>query len=69
MFETLPSRIGEVGDIYGVKISSLPPGARSYYDTLGDSVVWSVRYDFGMVSNTNTCLSFPAHVLRPRVVS
>ena len=49
MFEALPERVGEVGDIYGVKTSSLPPGAHSYYDTLGDSVVWSVRYDFGMV--------------------
>jgi len=49
VFEALPERVGEVGDIYGVKISSLPPGAHSYYDTLGDSVVWSVRYDFGMV--------------------
>mmetsp|Transcript_8220 Transcript_8220/g.13024 ORF Transcript_8220/g.13024 Transcript_8220/m.13024 type:complete len:274 (+) Transcript_8220:2-823(+) len=50
IFEGLPSRLGEAGKIYGVKLSSMPPGARSYYDTLGDSVVWSIRYDFGMIT-------------------
>jgi len=50
IFEYMPSRIGEVGSIYGVKIGSLPPGGRSYYDTLGESVVWSVRYGFGMIT-------------------
>eukprot|EP00961_Rhodomonas_salina_P288159 3893907-Rhodomonas_salina.1 len=40
----------QIGQIYGTKIGSLPPGARSYYDTLGDSVVWSVRYGFGMLT-------------------
>ena len=28
---------------------TLPPGARSYYDSIGDSVVFAVRYDLGMV--------------------
>lgn len=50
IFEYMPERIGEVGSVYGVKISSLPPGGRSYYDTLGESVVWSVRYGFGMIT-------------------
>ena len=35
--------------IYGVHMSTLPPGARSYYDSIGDSVVFAVRYDLGMV--------------------
>ena len=34
--------------VYGVHMGSLPPHARSYYDSIGDSVVWSVRYDLGM---------------------
>jgi len=50
VFEYMPSRLGEVGSIYGVKVASLPPDAKSYYDTLGDSVVWSVRYNFGMIT-------------------
>lgn len=50
VFEYLPSRLGEDGLIYGCDIQSLPPGAKSFYDTLGDSVAWSVRYDFGMVT-------------------
>jgi hypothetical protein len=28
----------------------LPAGARSYYDSLGDSVLFAVRYDLGMVT-------------------
>ena len=50
IFEYLPSRLGEDGLIYGTKLESLPPGAKSMYDSLGDSVVWSVRYDFGMIT-------------------
>ncbi|EKX44276.1 hypothetical protein GUITHDRAFT_153007 [Guillardia theta CCMP2712] len=50
IFEFLPSRLGEDGLIYGCKYSSLPPGGRCYYDSLGDCVVWSVRYDFGMIT-------------------
>ena len=50
VFEYLPNRLGEDGLIYGCDIQSLPPGAKSFYDTLGDSVAWSVRYDFGMVT-------------------
>ena len=50
VFEYLPSRLGEDGLIYGCKLQSLPPGSKSFYDTLGDAVAWSVRYDFGMVT-------------------
>jgi len=50
VFEYLPSRLGEDGLIYGCSLQSLPPGAKSFYDTLGDSVAWSVRYDFGMIT-------------------
>ena len=50
VFEYLPSRLGEDGLIYGCKLQSLPPGGKSFYDSLGDSVAWSVRYDFGMIT-------------------
>jgi len=50
IFEYLPSRLGEDGLIYGCKLQSLPPGGKSFYDSLGDSVAWSVRYDFGMIT-------------------
>ena len=50
IFEYLPTRLGEDGLIYGCKLQSLPPGGKSFYDSLGDSVAWSVRYDFGMIT-------------------
>ena len=28
----------------------MPAGARSYYDSLGDTVLFAVRYDLGMVT-------------------
>jgi len=44
VFETTPTMLSTGrGAVYGVHMGSLPPGARSYYDSLGDSVVWSVR--------------------------
>mmetsp|Transcript_54936 Transcript_54936/g.128480 ORF Transcript_54936/g.128480 Transcript_54936/m.128480 type:complete len:278 (+) Transcript_54936:28-861(+) len=51
VFEGMPSTVsGGRGSIYGVRMGSMPTGARSYYDSLGDSVVWAVRYDLGMVT-------------------
>ena len=40
----------QVDGIYGARVSSLPPNARSYYDSLGLSVVFAVRHDLGMVT-------------------
>ena len=45
---TMPSMVS--GNTYGVRMKSLPAGARSYYDSIGDSVLFSVRYDLGMVT-------------------
>jgi hypothetical protein len=48
---TLPSRVNELGNTesLGVLKSSMPPEARSYYDSFGDSVAMCVRYDLGRV--------------------
>mmetsp|Transcript_11536 Transcript_11536/g.27953 ORF Transcript_11536/g.27953 Transcript_11536/m.27953 type:complete len:279 (+) Transcript_11536:24-860(+) len=57
VFETMPSFIGAGSqDVHGVHMGSLPPNARSYYDSIGDSVVWSVRYDLGMVTYVGSSL-------------
>ena len=50
VFAGMPSLL-ETGrsPVYGVHMGTLPPGARSYYDSIGDSVVFAVRYDLGMV--------------------
>lgn len=47
----LPSRVNELGNTesLGVLKSSMPPEARSYYDSFGDSVAMCVRYDLGRV--------------------
>jgi len=49
--QMLPSRVNELGntDSLGVLTSSMPPEARSYYDSFGDSVAMCVRYDLGRV--------------------
>eukprot|EP00802_Teleaulax_amphioxeia_P012698 Tamp_12742.p1 GENE.Tamp_12742~~Tamp_12742.p1 ORF type:complete len:426 (+),score=131.06 Tamp_12742:22-1278(+) len=48
---SLPSRVNELGNTesLGVLKSSMPPEARSYYDSFGDSVAMCVRYDLGRV--------------------
>lgn len=62
IFEYLPTRLGEDGLIYGCSLQSLPPGGKSFYDSLGDSVAWSVRYDFGMITYVaNNYMSVSAH--------
>ena len=38
------------GDVYAVQMSSMPPDSRSYYDSLGSSVLFAVRHDLGMVT-------------------
>ena len=47
----LPARVNELGqtEALGVLMSSMPPEARSYYDSFGDSVAMCVRYDLGRV--------------------
>ena len=49
--QVLPSRVNELGNTesLGVLKSSMPPEARSYYDSFGDSVAMCVRYDLGRV--------------------
>jgi len=49
--QMLPSRVNELGNTesLGVLKSSMPPEARSYYDSFGDSVAMCVRYDLGRV--------------------
>jgi len=48
---TMPSLVqSDGGGTFGVRIKSLPPSARSYYDSLGDTVLFAVRYDLGMVT-------------------
>ena len=94
VFAGMPSMLesGRDNRIYGVHLGSLPPGARSYYDSIGDryaractvprhltasrlfsfswsplpsnSVVWSVRYDLGMITyvgNSMEALTGEAH--------
>lgn len=49
VFDGMPSLLQSGREpIYGVHMSTLPPGARSYYDSMGDCVVFAVRYDLGM---------------------
>eukprot|EP00291_Cryptomonas_curvata_P026899 CAMPEP_0172175200 /NCGR_PEP_ID=MMETSP1050-20130122/14085_1 /TAXON_ID=233186 /ORGANISM="Cryptomonas curvata, Strain CCAP979/52" /LENGTH=263 /DNA_ID=CAMNT_0012847255 /DNA_START=114 /DNA_END=902 /DNA_ORIENTATION=+ len=51
VFEHMPAELGEVGNVYGVVTSTLPPGARSFYDTgAGMTVVFSIRMGFGAVT-------------------
>jgi len=51
VFDGMPSLLESGREpIYGVHMSTLPPGARSYYDSIGDCVVFAVRYDLGMVA-------------------
>ncbi len=45
--------------MYGVHMSSLPAGARSYYDSLGVSVAFAVRHDLGMVTYLASDLAGP----------
>ena len=47
----LPGRVNELGntEALGILKSSMPPEARSYYDSFGDSVAMCVRYDLGRV--------------------
>ena len=40
----------QVDGVHGVHINSLPPDARSYYDSLGVSVAFAVRHDLGMLT-------------------
>lgn len=55
VFDGMPSLLESGREpVYGVHMSTLPPGARSYYDSLGDCVVFAVRYDLGM----HLCLIF-----------
>lgn len=49
-FEAAPRELSEVDGIYGARVKSLPPEARSYYDSLGVSVAFAVRHDLGMVT-------------------
>mmetsp|Transcript_6640 Transcript_6640/g.14465 ORF Transcript_6640/g.14465 Transcript_6640/m.14465 type:complete len:100 (-) Transcript_6640:68-367(-) len=48
-FASLPRLVPEVGNVYGVWMPSLPPGARSFYDSFGSSVACCIRYDLGRV--------------------
>ena len=49
VFDGMPSLLQTGREpVYGVHMSTLPPGARSYYDSMGDCVVFAVRYDLGM---------------------
>ena len=48
-FATLPDLIPEVGNVYGMVVSTLPPNSRSFYDSFGVSVAACVRYDLGRV--------------------
>jgi len=48
-FKGLPDLVPEVGNVYGMALSTLPPNSRSFYDSFGVSVAACVRYDLGRV--------------------
>lgn len=48
-FKGLPNLVPEVGNVYGMTLSTLPPNSRSFYDSFGVSVAACVRYDLGRV--------------------
>mmetsp|Transcript_64696 Transcript_64696/g.173431 ORF Transcript_64696/g.173431 Transcript_64696/m.173431 type:complete len:183 (+) Transcript_64696:328-876(+) len=58
-FESAPSELPQVEHIYGVHMQSLPAGSRSYYDSIGTSVIFSVHRDFGVVTYVGVDFSQP----------
>uniref|UniRef100_A0A7S1HHM0 Uncharacterized protein n=1 Tax=Hemiselmis andersenii TaxID=464988 RepID=A0A7S1HHM0_HEMAN len=46
-FGELPDMIPEVGNVFGAKMSTLPPNSRSFYDSFGVSVACCVRVGLG----------------------